>query len=156
MSKRIAPYFGGLWTVYGEPPDERHLRTAMQFFGENYMVFLDFEKPNRIIQSMHHYVLDERTMTMQQLDAESKEELPIVEVKWRLLENGLLEFIEGKKFSLWEAVSVDKLVSEGYPRQLFDSLRGAFLDLGSFYIDAGLVPDKSVFTAARKDIGAGN
>jgi len=150
MSEQITPHFGGLWAVYGEPPDERRLRTAMHFFGENYLFFLDLEKPNRIIQSMYQYVLDEHVMSLQQLDSESKEETPIIEVKWRFLKSGRLEFVEGGKMSLWEAVTVDKLVEEGYPRQLFDSLRRTFTtELGSFYTTDGLVPDKSAFAALR-------
>ena len=150
MTKQITPYFGGLWAVHGDPLDDRRLRTAIQFFGETQMVILDFEKPNRIIHATYAYTLEERTMSMQEIDSESKEEKPIIEVGWRLHDNGLLEFAQGKRVTLWEAATVDQLVSEGYPRQLFESLRAAYLESGFYYLDACLVPDKSVFEAARR------
>lgn len=150
MRKQITPYIGGLWALYGEPLDERLLRTAIQFFGETQMVFLNFEKPNRIMHTTYAYTLEERTMTMLEIDSESKEEKPTIEVNWRFHDTGLLELAAGKQVTLWEPATVDQLVSEGYPRQLFDSLRAAYLESGFSYLDACLVPDKSVFEAARK------
>lgn len=148
--KDITPHFGGLWAVFGEPPDDRKMRTALHFFGTMYLVFLDFEKPNRIEQSMYHYVLDEGEMSLQQLYGDETKDMPIIEVKWRLVEGGLLEFVEGRKMSRWEAVTVEQLVKEGYPVQLFESLRRHFIDIGSFYTTEGLVPDSSVFAALRR------
>jgi hypothetical protein len=148
MKNEVTLHFGGLWAVVGEPADDRRLRTALHFFGQMYLVFLDFEKPNRIIQSMYHYVLGDGVMSMQQLHHESKEESPIVEVEWRLVNDGLLEFVENGKTSLWEPVSAEQLAEEGYPMQLFESLRRAFVDLGSFYTDA-LAPHPSSFAALR-------
>jgi hypothetical protein len=150
MRKQIIPYFGGLWAVHGDPLDDRRLRTAIQFFGETQMVVLDFEKPNQIIHAAYAYTLEERTISMLEIDSESKEEKPIIEMKWRLHDNGLLEFAQGKRVTLWEATTVDQLVSEGYPRRLFDSLRAAYLESGFFYLDGCLVPDRSVFAAAKK------
>lgn len=148
--KRITPHFGGLWAVVGEPPDDRKMRTALHFFGTEYLVFLDFEKPNLIEQSMYHYVLDEGEMSLQQLWGDETKDMPIVEAQWRFIEGRLLEFVEGGKMSRWEPVTVEDLVEEGYPMRLFESLRRQFTDIGSFYTIEGLVPDSSVFAAVRK------
>jgi hypothetical protein len=147
---RIVPYFGGLWAVVGEPPDERRMRTAMHFFGEEYVVFLDFEKPNRIEQAMCLYVLDEGEMSVQHLNGDETEDMPIIEVKWSLEDGRYLHFIEGRKMSRWGPVTVEQLVDEGYPQIVFESLRNHFVETGSFYLTEALVPDASVFEALRK------
>ncbi len=147
----IKLHFAGLWAVVGEPSVENKVRTALHFFGNNYMVFLDFTKPNFLSQIMYHYVLADGELSMQLLDHESKEEQPIIPLRWRLLEKRLLRFEQAdRKYSVWEPVTAEQLEREGFPQAALDSLRKAFLDAGSFYSTVPLVPDSSAFRASKK------
>lgn len=150
MKEKITPYFGGLWAAADEPDDPRRLRIGMHFFGTMYLVFFGLEKPSRIETSMYHYVLDADEMSMQQLFGDETKDMPITEVRWRFVEGRYLEFVEGKKISLWEPAKMEELVKEGYPAKLFESLRNHFIDIGSFYTTEALVPDRSVFEALRR------
>jgi hypothetical protein len=150
MKEEIKPHFGGLWAEVGYPLDDRRLRNALHFFGTMYLVFLGLKKPKRIEQAMYHYVLDDREMSMQQLWGDKTTDMPVVEIKWRFVDHRFLEFVDGKRVSLWEPVTTERLVDEGYPMQLFESLRSHFVEIGSFYTTEALVPDASAFRALRR------
>ncbi len=145
MTTEFVPHFCGLWVIAGEMKDENRLRSALHFFGDTMMVFLDFEKPNKVMQSMQHYVLGDGEMSIQELDHERQDEMPIFDIKWRFVDERYLEFYDGDETSRWEPTTAEQLVAEGYPVQVFDSLRSAFLDMGSNYTTACAVPDSSVF-----------
>jgi hypothetical protein len=47
-------------------------------------------------------------------------------------------------------VTTEQLVGEGFPADALKSLRDAFVDGGSFYSSAPLVPEASAFAAMRR------
>lgn len=151
MKKHPPLHFGGLWALMAEPAPNQLARTAIHFFGENYLVFLDYEKPNNIAQGIFDYQLTADELRYQWLGGEKPENNPVITIKWRMVDERFLELTEssGHK-SLWEPVLAEQLIEEGYPAIVFESLRSSFSDLGALYSVDALAPDPSAFEVLKK------
>lgn len=149
MRKKVKLRFGGLWAPVRSKPNERPIRPALLFLGDTQVVRLDYRGPKKIMRDELLYMIegDQLIMESQQGD---EDERPLIRVKWRLVDDRLLEFSENGITSLWEPVRAEELAREGYPIEIFESYRKAFLDVGSFYTIEGLAPHPSALEAIKK------
>ncbi len=142
MQRYMKPFFGGLWAPI-RAQATTPIRPAILFLGDNYFVRFHLSPSDKTISILSRtYIIEGNEVYYSSMYPEEEGD-ETFSFKWKVTEDGLLEFEQGGRKTLWEPVTAEEMAEEGYPIGLFQKYRKAYADEGHLHTIEGLVPDLS-------------